>query len=369
MMTGKERIMRIFKGKEIDRPALKLWGIEVGQQMLHPAYKPVYELAMKTSDIMGGASSKLDVLFGSENSHIITVEDKPLPDINWVDRHTFLELPEKKLHSVQRYSRIGEPGYDLEHFVKDPDDLKALLSIGYEPYPIDMTSYNKGIADIGDKGIVIFHIDHPAYAVQRIMGSECFALMCIDQRELLKEVIDLFAKRIREHVKNVLNTGIKPVFGWVGPELCIPPLVRMSEFEEFVFDMDKPLCDLIHNAGCHVWVHCHGRVGKLLSRFMEMGIDVLNPLEPSPLGDINLEEAIKKVGNGMGLEGNIEISSLLLGKQDEVRELIYNLAMEGKKSKRFIMCPSAGYMEYVNPSPEYINNLLLYLEYGLECLT
>ena len=102
---------------------------------------------------------------------------------------------------------------------------------------------------------------------------------------------------------------------------------------------------------------------------MDMGIDVLNPLEPPPLGDVNLEEAIKEVGNGMGLEGNIEISSLLLGKQDEVRELIYTLAMEGKKSERFIMCPSAGYMEYINPSPEYINNLLLYLEYGLKCLT
>jgi hypothetical protein len=181
--------------------------------------------------------------------------------------------------------------------------------------------------------------------------------------------VETYAARIREHVKAVLSTGIKPIFGWVGPELCIPPLVRENEFEEFVYNIDKPLCDLIHDAGGYVWVHCHGRVGKLLTRFMDMGIDVLNPIEPPPLGDITLSEAIEKVGNGMGLEGNIEISALLLYDEEDLKKLIYNTVIESKKSDRFILCPSAGYMEYVNPSPEYINNLILYIKYGLECLT
>ena len=103
-------------------------------------------------------------------------------------------------------------------------------------------------------------------------------------------------------------------------------------------------------------------------RFMDIGVDVLNPLEPAPLGDISIKEAVEIVGSGMGLEGNIEISSLLLDKPERIKELIYSAVSEGKETNRFILCPSAGYMEYVNPSPQYIDNLLLYLKYGLECI-
>jgi uroporphyrinogen-III decarboxylase len=101
---------------------------------------------------------------------------------------------------------------------------------------------------------------------------------------------------------------------------------------------------------------------------MDMGIDVLNPIEPPPLGDVTLKEAVKRVGAGMGLEGNIEIQTLLMDSREVVREKIRTAAEEGKQSGRFILCPSAGYMTYVNPTPEYIDNLLLYINYGLECL-
>jgi hypothetical protein len=367
-MTGKERIMRIFQGKETDRPALKLWGARIGQKLIHPAYKPVYELATEMTDIMDGASSKFNIYFGAGEDVKISYENKPLPDSHWADRVTYIRLPDRRLRSVYRYSTIGHPGYDMEYFVKEPEDLKALLRIKYLPYPVDISSYINTVEKTGDKGIVLFSLDHAAYAVYRLMGSECFALMCMDERELIAEAVETYATRIREHVKTVLDTGIKPVFGWVGPELCIPPLVREKEFEDFVFNTDKSLCDLIHDAGGYVWVHCHGRVGKLLTRFMAMGVDVLNPIEPPPLGDITLKEAIEITGNGMGLEGNIEISSLLLGSEEEVRSLIRNTVIESRNSDRFILCLSAGYMEYIDPTPQYINNLILYITYGLECV-
>jgi hypothetical protein len=367
-MTGKERLMRILEGKEADRPALKLWGLDINQPMLHPAYQPVYDLAVEKTDIMTDAYSSLDLLLGSENGQRVTEEDKPLPNSNWVDHHSYLKAGGRVLHSIHRYSTIGEPGYNLEHFVKEPRDLSAILTLDYLPYQVDTGSYYRKSAQMGDKGVVIFHIDHAAYAVQRIMGSETFALLCMDDRELLKEAIRTFSGRIERHVKSILDSGIRPIFGWVGPELCIPPLVRMKEFEEFVYDIDKPICDLIHNAGCHIWMHCHGRVGKLLERFMDMGIDVLNPIEPPPLGDVTLKQAVKIIGKGMGLEGNIEIQTLLMDSREVVREKIHTAAEEGKLSGRFILCPSAGYMEYVNPTPEYIDNLMLYINYGLECL-
>ena len=56
-------------------------------------------------------------------------------------------------------------------------------------------------------------------------------------------------------MKQALAADIGDCFGWVGPELCIPPLASPAHFREYCFEYDKPLIDLIHDAGKLVWVH------------------------------------------------------------------------------------------------------------------
>ena len=66
-LTSHERLMRIFRGEEIDRPAFKLWGAgaEVGWQ-LHEAYRPVSELAAASTDLFAGVGGYgIDLLTGT----------------------------------------------------------------------------------------------------------------------------------------------------------------------------------------------------------------------------------------------------------------------------------------------------------------
>ena len=56
-LNGRERLMRIF------REGCGQAGSETGgwksKEMLHPSYKPVYDLAMEVSDIVASASAGL----------------------------------------------------------------------------------------------------------------------------------------------------------------------------------------------------------------------------------------------------------------------------------------------------------------------
>jgi hypothetical protein len=99
-----------------------------------------------------------------------------------------------------------------------------------------------------------------------------------------------------------------------------------------------------------------------------MGVDVLNPLEPPKNGDVFMDELVARYGNRIGWEGNIEIQELLLSSQERIRQLIDECVAAGWKSGRFILCPSAGYMEYPFPTEEYLENLMFYLRYGLEAV-
>ena len=112
-MNSKERLTRIFQGKEVDRPALKLWGLQVDQEMLHPAYKPVYDLAVEVTDIVGEAYSRINVFWGTGRDVEISIEERPLPDSKWVDRIRYVNVGGRKLRSIFRYSKTGEPGYDI----------------------------------------------------------------------------------------------------------------------------------------------------------------------------------------------------------------------------------------------------------------
>ena len=362
-MTSRERLTRIFQNKETDRPALKLWGLHPGIKPLHRDYLPVIEKALRLTDLFVEASSPFDLLAGRNRDE--QIEDRPTDSPLWIDRVTTLHTPKGSLRSVHRLSTVGEPGYCIEYPVRQPRDIDKLLSIPYRPFPLSMDRYLKAVADVGDRGVAAFHLAHAAYGLQDLCGSENIAYLKADAPDLVNEIIGVFAKRVAEHAKAVLSAGYKPIFYWYGPELFIPPLMSPTDFEQYVFHYDKPLCDLIHNGGGHIWVHCHGKVTQFVPRFIEMGADVLNPLEPpSKNGDADLEALVARYGNQIGWEGNIEMQALQEGNKESVCADINACVDAGAKSGRFVLCHSSGFMEYPNPTAQYIDNLLQYLDYG-----
>ncbi len=370
-LTSRERLMRIFRGEETDRPALKLWGAgkyREGDRLMHSDYAPVAARASEITDLFGGSGSAFDIYYGKNGAGMVLSETRETGRGTWRDNHITYRTPKGDLHAIHRWSTAGEPGYVLENAVKDADDLKKLLSIPYEPFEFK-DNHAAAEAHMGDRGVVCFGLDHAAYAVHRMTGSETLAFLSIEERDLLDEVIATFADRIYRHTENAVMAGIRAPFAWVGPELYIPPLMSPKDFDDFVLKYDRPLCSLIHNGGGYVWVHCHGKTGCLLDRYIDMGVDVLNPLEPPKNGDVILRDTVKKYGSRIGLEGNIEIQDILLAEKDRLRFLIDECVEAGRESGRFILCPSAGYMEYPRPTEHYIENLMLYLNYGYEKVT
>ena len=369
-LTSHERIMRIFKNQEIDRPALKLWGANLNlDRLLHPSYAPVANLAKESSDLFVGGGFKFNIHAGANIDKYAERYTKPTADPDWNESYTVFHTPKGDLHMMKRVSTKGEPGYIMEHMIKEPEDIEKLLSMEYSPFSLDRSAYDSAVAKVGDRGIAMIGLAHAAYAVQELLGSENLAYFSIDERDILHDLIKIYADRLLSHTKSILDLGIKePVFSWVGPELYLPPLMGGADFEEFVHDMDKPIGDAIHNAGGYVWVHSHGKVANFIESFIDMGVDVLNPLEPPKNGDIDMNDIIARFGNRIGWEGNIEIQEILTSSKERIASLIDECVEAGKRSGRFILCPSAGYMEYPQPTEKYIDNLMFYLRYGLEAV-
>jgi len=375
-LTRRERIMRIHQNKDIDRPALKLWGAVPARRAFDQVYSPgaaqsslygpVTQLALETTDVFGQMGAEFNPWFGRlENEYIHEVRE-PCGIDNWYNLRRTVRTPLGDLTSLRRVSEVGEPGYTLEYLIKDADDLRKLLSTPYEPYPFDPKEYNDLDALVGDRGVAILGLPHPATQFAPACGSETLALLCMDEPELIEEAVELYRGRVAALLEDIIGHGLKPVYGIIGPEMLTPPLLNMEWFRRTVVEPNRALYARIKESGGYIWMHCHGKVANLLDDLIEIGVDVLNPLEPPKNGDIDMAGAIRKYGRRIGWEGNIEIQDLLLSTPEEVRFLMKECVDAGAPSGRFILCPSAGYMEYVYPTEHYINNLMLYLRYGLE---
>ena len=363
-MTRRERMTAIFRGDVPDRPAIKLWGADPYRPLPHSAYEAIRDLALAKTDLAIHKRSPFNLHFGARQDEFVNVSEVPGESPDWVDDVMTVETPEGNLRSVFQRSTKKRPGYRKEYMLKEPEDIRKILSLPYEPCHFDVAPFHEGEEKMGDAGIVIFSLDHAAYGLQRLIGSENFALWSLDHAELMLEAVSIFAERIREEARRALASGLGPVFGWVGPELVIPPLMSPADFDRYVGAFDKPLIDLIHDGGGHVWVHSHGRMAGMLERFVDLGIDVLNPIEPPPMGDVTLAEAFAVVGDRMGLEGNIETHDMMTASREELGAKIH-AALDAGRGRRHILCPSSGYCEDAQPTQQLLDNLVFYIEESL----
>ena len=62
-------------------------------------------------------------------------------------------------------------------------------------------------------------LDHAGYAPHRLIGSENLAFFSMDCREELLQLTQVFADRIYDHTKALLEAGLAVPYSWVGPEL------------------------------------------------------------------------------------------------------------------------------------------------------
>ena len=141
-MTSRERLMKIFQGQAPDRPAIKLWGLSPNQKVPHPAYQPVYDRAIACTDLMIGAGSAFNLHWGTAAGQISKDEQVPTADSEWVEVITRIQTPAGPLRSVYTRSTVNKPGYQKEYLLKEPADIKKVLSVPYQTHPFSADSFH-----------------------------------------------------------------------------------------------------------------------------------------------------------------------------------------------------------------------------------
>ena len=103
------------------------------------------------------------------------------------------------------------------------------------------------------------------------------------------------------------------------------PMMSPDDFDRLVVAYDRPLMDICHDRGRMVAVHCHGNIRHAVKRFMEMGVDQIDPVEAMPWGDISLEEIRDITKTQITLTGNIQFSEICNSTPEKIKSRVHNI--------------------------------------------
>ncbi len=346
-LTSRERLKRCFFRQEIDRPGIYFrMGIPRGDK----TYDPFRKLVAKKCDLKYAWTASLVPNYKT----IITQE--PYSD-DFEKQIMTMFTPKGKLTKVMLIGLKKQPGLMKKYLLETEHDIEKYLSLPLPTIKGDISFFFKLNKEVGERGIVDVSLGvNPAGVVVDLFGSELFALLSMENREVLHQLMEREMQIKINLVKFLFAEGIGPFFSMLGEEYIVPPMHSPKDFHDFNFRYDKPIIDLIHNNSGRIHIHCHGSVKKVLQDFIEMGIDVLHPLEAPPMGDVLAKEAKAVLKDKVCIEGNVQIADMYEKSREEIGAQVSALIEDAfYDNKGLIVCPTAS--PYIpNMSEKFFQN-------------
>jgi len=116
-------------------------------------------------------------------------------------------------------------------------------------------------------------------------------------------------------------------------------LVSPKQIHEFFLPRMKRMMDLAHNNGVYVFFHSDGSIRKMIPDMIQVGIDVLNPIQWR-CKDMNRETLKREFGDKVVFHGAMDNQyTLAFGSQAEVRQEVRdNLRILGREGG-YVLAP------------------------------
>lgn len=342
-MTSRERLLTAYRCEQPDGLPIMIRGVRCWDEQWvatrHPSYKPVIDVVAEYGDYQLGWGLGSGVLLSGTKEAWYSTETVPGED--WNDVIRTLHTPAGELTARYKSSNRGLPGLEVEHFVKSLDDIECIASIPYEPLQVDASGFFALDEMIGDRGVVMCSIANPLYTFAMLMGSELLAIWSIEQRDMINEWIAILTERSCDILEQEIAAGVGPVFSMLGEEYITPPLHSAADFREFCVEPEKQITRRIHDAGCILHTHCHGPLDGILEDFIDLGSDVLHPVEAPPLGNVTIEDAKRRLAGHICIEGNIQIGDIYAAPTGQIVDQVKYTIDVAAPGGGYVLAPTA----------------------------
>jgi uroporphyrinogen decarboxylase len=351
-MTSKQRLLAAIAHQEPDRvpvaPRMHLWSVEqygnydwlrLFQIQEEFGMDAIFDVYLKTpAYIRSPFSGDYTDLPGVQ----VKIEVENLGDLNRIHRrfHTpagdLTDIVDQP-HRRSKYGLSPSP-VNKEYLVKTPEDVEKLTFLIPDPCA-EMDNNFRAIIDlIGERGLLQVHpTPGSGIPITWAMGMSEIMMAFYDDRETFDRLVKIFEETHLRTIKRMLELGAPLIFNsWhdFGVSGGWSPKIWREVFKPLI----QKCVDLVHSYGAFYNYFDNGAIRPLLKDLGEMGIDILSTLCPPPVGDIDLAETKRLIGDRVCLNGNVDaIWVVQKGTPEQVREATCEAIRVGAPGGGFIL--------------------------------
>ena len=196
----------------------------------------------------------------------------------------------------------------------------------------------------------------------QLRGLQEFMMDLVEKPEIPMYIMDRLTEIYLENLRRVLDADkaagdrLDMVYFYddVGTQNSL--MVSRKMWKQYVRPYHVKLIELAHKYGKPVMYHTDGAIYPLIPDFIEMGVDVLNPIQPDAKG-MDMRKLKDEFGDQLTFHGGVDIMRTLPKGSPaqvaaEVRERVNLLGKNGG----YIMCSS----HHIQPDTPIENVIAMY---------
>lgn len=362
-MNRKQRLLRTLRGESVDRPALSFY--EIGGIKMDPAdsdpfnvykdpsWKPLIDLAENQTDLIRMRSpvrAHSHESWDSSDSSAESVRNQFFKTQHVLENDVRLTrvtvtINGREMSSLMKRQKNVDTIWTVEHLIKSVQDIEDYLQIPDEAFVenVNVEPLFEEERKLGNRGIVMVDTEDPLCAAATLMSMEDFTIIAMTEQSLFHRLLEKCSRYIYARTEKAAREFPGRLWRIYGPEYATEPYLPPRLFDEYVVKYVGPMIDEIHKYGGFARIHCHGRIRNVLDSIVEMGADAIDPIEPPPNGDVELEYVCKEYGQQLALFGNIEISDIENMPSDAFAKVVDKTLEEAlsHSGKGFVLTPSS----------------------------
>lgn len=230
--------------------------------------------------------------------------------------------------------------------IEELDPLTLELPVSYIPvsqglrFHIDPDHPYDAIRDLlqqaGEEYSIHSEVTSPFDYLLDLLGHEEALMALITNREKCLSILDRLSEVVEKIAREQAELGVDAIklsspytgSGFISPDF----------YHTFVLPFESRIVKAGLESGTHVYVHTCGTISDRLELMIESGASGIECLDPPPLGDVNLEDAIERIGERAFIKGNLDSVNLLLkGSVEEVELEVERTLEKATRAKGFIL--------------------------------
>jgi uroporphyrinogen-III decarboxylase len=376
LWTGRRRLLTALAGGTPDRVPINTYEL-AGRNSLdwcnqQPSYRGLMDYIRAHSDCMTNWNPRpaTDRYTCEErflcSDYPVEIETRTEPAGQFQRTTRICHTPKGDLRSVAQKAEDVHTTWQVEHWCKSTADVDKALSVPYEPARYDASDLARVRAELGEEELIIASVGDPAYLAADLMSFQDYLMWAFEETDHFARTVAIIAERVMENLRRQLDCCVLDLYRIVGPEYFTPPYLPPAMFRRFVVPHVTEMTRLIHARGAKVRLHCHGKMRHVLDMILETGCDGIDPCEPPPDGDIELDEVKRRCqARGVSVWGNIELKLLEQGTPGQVHAEVQKIMAQAKEGGGFVLMPTAGPIN-IPLAPKTEANYKAFIDAGLE---